>query len=93
MKKRKLTSEEKVHVLIQPYIRKKDIADVLPCTATVADNIYNNILIGMRQKNYRILDYNHVPTKLFLSYCELSIDDFIKAATIEKNLERGNSVV
>lgn len=41
----------------------------------------------MKQKNYRILNYNFIPTKLFLAYCELSIEDFVRAATIEKQIK------
>ena len=93
MNKKKLTNLEKLNILLQPYIRKRDIANVLECTAVVANKIYDSILIAMRQKNYRILDYNCVPTKLFLEYCELSIEDFIKAATIEQNFVRSANVV
>lgn len=86
MKRKKMTNDEKVKILIQPFIRKKDIADVLQCTAKVSENIFDNILLLMKQKNYRILDYNHVPTKLFLAYCGLSLQDFIDAVSIEDRL-------
>lgn len=39
-------------------------------------------------KNYRILDYNVIPTKLFMAYCQIEIDDFIKSADIELQLNR-----
>ena len=42
----------------------------------------------MKQKNYRILDYNVIPTKLFMAYCQIEIEDFIKSADIELQLNR-----
>lgn len=41
----------------------------------------------MKQKNYRILNYNFIPTKLFLAYCELTVEDFVRAATIEQQIK------
>ena len=43
---------------------------------------------GGQQKNYRILDYNVIPTKLFMAYCQIEIEDFIKSADIELQLNR-----
>ena len=92
MRRKKITNEEKVRILIQPFIRKNSISEVLECTAKTSENIYNNILIMMKQKNYRILDYNYIPTKLFLSYCELNLQDFIQAATIEQKLKGSDNI-
>ena len=43
---------------------------------------------GGQQKNYRILDYNVIPTKLFMAYCQIEIEDFIKSADIELQLNQ-----
>lgn len=87
MKKTTISNEEKVQMLVQPFIKKKDIAAVLECSVKNAGEIFDNILVLMKQKNYRILNYNFIPTKLFLAYCELSIEDFVRAATIEKQIK------
>jgi len=92
LRRKKLTSNEKVKILIQPFISKKDIADILLCTAKISETIYNNILLLMKRNNYRILDYNHIPTKLFLTYCNLDIADFIEAASIETKINGNDNV-
>lgn len=92
MKKKELSSEEKVQLLVQPFIKKKDIAAVLDCSVKNAEEIFDKILVLMKQKNYRILNYSFIPTKLFLAYCELTIEDFVRAATIEKQLKEPEDV-
>lgn len=87
MKRITLSNEEKVQLLVQPFIKKKDMAAVLECSVKNAEDIFDNILVLMKQKNYRILNYNFIPTKLFLAYCELSIEDFVRAAAIEKQIK------
>ena len=87
MKKITLSNEKKVQLLVQPFIKKKDIAAVLECSVKNAEEIFDNILILMKQKNYRILNYNFIPTKLFLAYCELTVEDFLRAATIEQQIK------
>jgi hypothetical protein len=87
MKKVALSNAEKVQLLVQPFIKKKDIAAVLECSVKNAEEIFDNILILMKQKNYRILNYNFIPTKLFLAYCELTVEDFVRAATIEQQIK------
>ena len=87
MKRSTLSNEEKVQLLIQPFIKKKDMAAVLECAVKNAEDIFDNILVLMKQKNYRILNYNFIPTKLFLAYCELSIEDFVRAVAIEKQIK------
>ena len=87
MKRSTLSNEEKVQLLVQPFIKKKDMAAVLECSVKNAEDIFDNILVLMKQKNYRILNYNFIPTKLFLAYCELTIEDFVRAATIEKQIK------
>ena len=87
MKKVALSNAEKVQLLVQPKIKKKDIAAVLECSVKNAEEIFDNILILMKQKNYRILNYNFIPTKLFLAYCELTVEDFVRAATIEQQIK------
>lgn len=62
------------------------------CTAKISETIYNNILLLMKRNNYRILDYNHIPTKLFLTYCNLDIADFIEAASIETKINGNDNV-
>ena len=83
-----LSNLEKLYILLQPYIKKKEIKSVLRCTAKKADEIFENILILMRQKNYRILDYNFIPTKLFVEYCQINIDDFVRNADIELKMTK-----
>lgn len=87
MKRSTLSNEEKVQLLVQPFIKKKDMAAVLECSVKNAEDIFDNILVLMKQKNYRILNYNFIPTKLFLAYCELTVEDFVRAATIEKQIK------
>ena len=88
MIKKELNSVEKLHILLQPYIRKKEIKAILQCSAKKAADIFDSVLLEMKQKNYRILDYNVIPTKLFMSYCQIAIEDFIKSADIELQLNR-----
>lgn len=87
-KKKELNSVEKLHILLQPYIRKREIKEVLQCSAKKAAGIFDSVLLEMKQKNYRILDYNVTPTKLFMKYCQIAIEDFMKSADIELQLER-----
>lgn len=87
MKKITLSNEKKVQLLVQPFIKKKDIAAVLECSVKNTEEIFDNILVLMKQKNYRILNYNFIPTKLFLAYCELTVEDFLRAATIEQQIK------
>lgn len=87
MKKITLSNEKKVQLLVQPFIKKKDIAAVLECSVKNTEEIFDNILVLMKQKNYRILNYNFIPTKLFLAYCELTVEDFVRAATIEQQIK------
>lgn len=92
MKKITLSNEKKVQLLVQPFIKKKDIAAVLECSVKNAEEIFDNILVLMKQKNYRILNYNFIPTKLFLAYCELTVEDFLRAATIEQQIKGKENV-
>ena len=43
MKKKELSSEEKVQLLVQPFIKKKDIAAVLDCSVKNAEEIFDKI--------------------------------------------------
>ena len=86
--KKELDSVEKLHLLLQPYIRKREIKAVLQCSAKKAADVFDSVLLWMKQKNYRILDYNVIPTKLFMTYCQIEIEDFIKSADIELQLNR-----
>lgn len=86
--KKELSSLEKLYILLQPYIRKKEIKAVLQCTAKKAGDIFDSVLLIMKQKNYRILDYNVVPTKLFMAYCQIELEDFVRSADIEIQMKR-----
>ena len=86
--KKELDGVEKLHLLLQPYIRKREIKAVLQCSAKKAADVFDSVLLWMKQKNYRILDYNVIPTKLFMTYCQIEIEDFIKSADIELQLNR-----
>lgn len=86
--KKELNSIEKLHILLRPYIRKREIKAILQCSAKKAADVFDSVLLGMKQKNYRILDYNVVPTKLFMAYCQIEMEDFIKSADIELQLNR-----
>lgn len=54
--KKELNSVEKLYILLQPYIRKREIKAILQCSAKKAADIFDSVLLGMKQKNYRILD-------------------------------------
>ena len=86
--KKELNSVEKLYILLQPYIRKREITAILQCSAKKAADIFDSVLLGMKQKNYRILDYTVIPTQLFMAYCQIEIEDFIKSADIELQLNR-----
>ena len=47
MKKVALSNAEKVQLLVQPFIKKKDIAAVLECSVKNAEEIFDNILVLM----------------------------------------------
>lgn len=86
-KKKNVTNTEKLYIVLQPYIRKKEIRDVLQCSIKRAEAVFSDIILKMKQKNLRIIDYSVVPTKLFLEYCNLTLDDFYKRAELEKQIK------
>lgn len=92
MQKNKLSSLDKLYILLQPYIRKKEIKPILSCTAKKANDIFESVLLIMKQKNYRILDYNVIPTKLFMEYCQIDINDFVQSADIELKLSKTQKI-
>ena len=51
-KNKELNSVEKLHILLQPYIRKREIKAVLQCSAKKAADIFDSVLLEMKQKNY-----------------------------------------
>ena len=49
--KKELNSVEKLYILLQPYIRKREIKAILQCSAKKAADIFDSVLLGMKQKN------------------------------------------
>ena len=85
---KELSSLEKLYILLQPYIRRREIKEVLQCTAKNDNQIFDSVQLLMKQKNYRILDYNRIPTKLFMAYCQIDIEDFVQSADIEMKMNK-----
>ena len=71
---------------MQPYIKKNEIRQVLNCTIKRATTIFDEIILNMKRKSYRIIDYQVIPTKLFLEYCGMTLDEFVERADIEKQI-------
>ena len=71
---------------MQPYIKKNEIREVLNCTIKRATVIFDEIILNMKRSGYRIIDYQFVPTKLFLEYCNMTLDEFVERADIEKQI-------
>ena len=85
-KKKELSSLEKLYIVMQPYIKKNEIREVLNCTIKRATVIFDEIILNMKRSGYRIIDYQFVPTKLFLEYCNMTLDEFVERADIEKQI-------
>ena len=85
-KKKEITALEKLYIVMQPYIKKNEIRQVLNCTIKRATTIFDEIILNMKRKSYRIIDYQVIPTKLFLEYCGMTLDEFVERADIEKQI-------
>ena len=86
-KKRVISNKEKLYIVLQPYLKKSEIRDILQCTIKRADIIFSDIMLKMKQNNVRIIDYSVISTKLFFEYCNLTLEDFFIRADLEKQLK------
>ena len=78
-----LNSIERLHLLLKPYIKKSEIKTFLECTENKAKELFDDILTAMRKSGYKIIDYKMIPTKLFMQYCNISLDEMIRNADLE----------
>ena len=85
-KKKELTCIEKLYIIMQPYIKKTEIRSILNCTIKRSEFIFDEIILNMKRNGYRIIDYQLIPTKLFLEYCGMKLEDFVERADIEKQV-------
>lgn len=90
MVRKKFSYYEKAKILLKPYISRKDIQIVLDSTFNEADMLLNKALVFMKNKGYNIVSLYKIPTKLFLELSDLSIEEFIEKAELEKRLSDGN---
>lgn len=85
-KKKEISCVEKLYIVMQPYLKKSEIRDILNCTIKRSNAIFDEIILNMKRSGYRIIDYQLIPTKLFLEYCGMTLDEFVERADIEKQI-------
>jgi hypothetical protein len=85
-KKQEVSCVEKLYIIMQPYLKKHEIRTILNCTIKRASAIFDEIILNMKRNGYRIIDYQLVPTKMFLEYCGMSLEEFVQRADIEKQI-------
>ena len=89
--RRNVTYKEKVKILLKPFMTRKDIQIVLDSTFNEASILLKKILTYMKNKDYNIISLYKIPTKLFMDLSDISINDFLAKAEIEKRLNDGSS--
>lgn len=86
MIRKKISYKDKVKILLKPYISKKDIQMVLDCTYNEAEEIFLNVQKYLVKNEYLILNAYKIPSKLFLKLSNLTINEYIEKAKIEKEI-------
>lgn len=81
--------KEKVEILLKPYISKKEIQIILECTLNEAEEILLNIQKHLTKNDFLIMNLYKVPTNLFMDLCNISIDEYVEKAKIEKEINNG----
>lgn len=88
MSKQRISNIERLHILLSPYVRRRDVIKVLECTPYKATRLMQEMLFAMKKENLMIFDYARVPTTFFIKYCNIDLDEVVALADIEIKMRK-----
>ena len=81
-----ISNKQRVKLLLQPYLKTKDVAELIGKGKTTASSVVKSIHLELESKEIKTIR-GVVSPEAFLTFMKWNLDDLIQKAKIEKTLE------
>lgn len=82
------SASEMINILRKPYLSTKDMAELLGCAHCTAWRVYDEITKLQIKKGGQAIP-RYVTKEAFLEWQGMTLDDYIRQAKIEKEIQGG----